>query len=555
MKTIHSLSPQLVSKIAAGEVVDRPASVIKELVENSIDAKATHIDITLTDGGSQKIVVKDNGIGMSKEDLLVSFIPHTTSKLLSEDDLFSIRSLGFRGEALSSIAAVSTLTIKSREQNTEHGHIIEVTDGKLIKEEAVGMPPGTEITVDSLFAFTPARKKFLKTSVLEIRTIAEMLTKFGLSHPEIGFTLCNDSKILLDLPGNQTHLDRINNLMSNHIATHMIPLGHENRYGTISGFIGKPQTAARSRIHDHIFVNSRVIQSSDISQIIIEAYGPLLEPRSYPPFVIFINLPFENVDVNVHPRKEEVEFIHLKEIKKLVEEAVKNALDAHDLTYRESTPLESRTMDTHMGDMLKDMITPWNLKNLEGHAILQIKNLYLVTMTDNGLLIVDQHAAHERILFEQFKEAFIDAGKEGASHELSEPKILSLATPEALTLEEHLTTFQKLGFELESFGKNTFKLSSVPLIFKERDHIKLITEVLNDIKEGRFDKIDRESERTLAFLACRTAIKAGESLAADERKKLIEKLLEAKTLYTCPHGRPTHIELPLSHLDKMFKRA
>jgi DNA mismatch repair protein MutL len=555
MRTINPLPKNLIAKIKAGEVVERPSSVVKELMENSLDAKAHYIHVYLEEGGIKKIVVKDDGIGMNPEDLLISYLPHTTSKISSEEDLFKIGSFGFRGEALASISAVSLMTIKSRQGGNESGNMIELKEGILENQSSVGMPIGTEIIVESLFISTPARRKFLKDPSTELRYIVDILTRFALAHTNVGFRLTHENKTILDLPVENSSEERIKNILGSGIGEVIIPVNHENRYGKIHGYITKPQASSRSRTHQHLFINSRTVHDGMINQAVIESYGNLLEPRAFPPYVLHIDLPFENVDVNIHPKKQEVGFAFPSEIKKLVEEGIKQALELHNLTYTELGESDEYHMDRATAGILRELVIPWNLKDIKNLSILQIKNLYLVTMTNNGLLIVDQHAAHERILFEQFKEAFTSSQENPTTYKLDKPVIFDLSPSESMELSEKLEIFQKLGFDIDTFGNNSFKLSAIPQVFKTRDLPKLIREVLHDLEQGNEKNLDRETERTLSFLACRTAIKAGDPLQEDERKRLVEKLLESKTLYTCPHGRPTHIELPIAHLDKLFKRS
>jgi DNA mismatch repair protein MutL len=553
MPTIKKLSTEIVSRIAAGEVAERPATIIKELIENSLDAKAQHIDITLEQGGIKSIIVRDNGVGMSYDDIMMCYLPHTTSKIFTIDDLYQIGTFGFRGEALGSIAAVSSLSIKSRPQDEEKGYHIELEQGVLANDGAIGMPEGTEIKVESLFADTPARRKFLKDPKHELRAINEVLTHFALAFPQVGFTLTNDETRLIHLPAGQSLTQRIHELISPEVGMNIIAVTNESRYGKISGLIGKPQTASKVA-HHYIFVNNRPVSSIELSKHIIETYGSLIEPRMYIPHIIYLELPYDTVDVNIHPRKEEVIFAFNTEIKYLVGEAVKQALEKNDLTYRDPKPDSLKAkMDTTTADALKNLVQPWFPNELAADNIMQVDNVYLIAPTKNGLIIADQHAAHERILFEQFREAYMTAPL--TQYTLPEPLIIELSLAETLLMEEHLNTFEHLGFTIELFGPRTFKLSVVPEILKDRDHKKHILEVLHDASEnGKLKDIDRETERTLSFLACRSAIKAGDPLSPDERKRLIEKLIEAKTPYTCPHGRPTHIELSFNELDRMFKR-
>jgi DNA mismatch repair protein MutL len=551
--SIKKLSSEIVSRIAAGEVAERPATIIKELIENALDAEATQIDIILEHGGSKSIIVRDNGIGMSSEDILVCYLPHTTSKIHSIDDLYQICSFGFRGEALASIAAVSTMTIKSRQKENESGYHIELDHGAVVKDGPIGMPQGTEIIIESLFADTPARRKFLKDPKLELRAVNEIITRFALAFPHVGFSLTHDGTRLIHIPEKQGHTQRIHELISPEIGINIIPVENDSRYGKMKGFIGKPQTASRLQ-HHYIFVNNRPITSLELSKFITEVYGSLIEPRTSAPHIIFLELPYDSVDVNIHPRKEEVVFAYAQDIKNLVGDGIKKALESHDLTYRDpSLDSAKPKMDTQTANTLKDIVEPWFPNELAPEDVMQVDNIYLIAPTKNGIIIADQHAVHERILFEQFREAYLSAPL--TQLYLIEPLIFELSLNDTLILEEHLHIFEHLGFTIELFGPRTFKLSAVPEILKNRDHKKHIVEVLHDISEhGRAKDVDRETERTLSFLACRSAIKAGDPLSADERKRLIEKLLEAKTPYTCPHGRPTHVELSRNELDRMFKR-
>jgi DNA mismatch repair protein MutL len=554
MPTIHKLKPEIVAKIAAGEVAERPASIIKELIENSLDAKAEHIDIFLSQGGINTIVIRDDGVGMSKEDLLLSYLPHTTSKIKDADDLHNIASFGFRGEALASISAVSNISIKSRHIGSEVGYEIEVDNGQLIHEGSVGLAIGTEIRVESLFAKTPARKKFLGDAKTELRAVNDVITRFALAFPTVGFTLTNDSTEFLNIPSQQTVPERMNELIGREMRDHSIPITHETQYGKISGFIGKPQTATKASTHRYLFINQRPVVSYDLAKHIVEAYGSLIEPRTSAPHVLYLELPYDCVDVNIHPRKEEVAFEYPQQIKKLISESILLAFEEHDLTYRDTaTEISKPGMDNTTASMLKSIVTPWFPNELKPDEILQVHNVYLIAQTSNGIIIADQHAVHERILFEQFKDALETLPL--TIYNLPEPIIFELSLDETLLLEANLDTLDKLGFVIELFGARTFKLSSVPEMLRYRDHKKHILEVLHDLEANLLKpNVDRESERTLAYLACRSAIKAGDPLSPDERKRLIEKILEAKTPYTCPHGRPTHIELSQNELDRLFKR-
>lgn len=564
MKTISHLSPDLIAKIAAGEVVEHPASVVKELVENSLDAGATQVDVELKEGGLSLIQVSDNGKGMSKEDLEVCFLPHTTSKLKTSEDLMKIVSFGFRGEAIWSIAAVSDMHIQSRQVDTDSGNSIHIRESKIIDQRVIGMPVGTVVRVESLFLTTPARRKFMKDTTTETRAVVDVLLKFSLAFPHVGFTLTHNHKTLLDLPQNQTHETRLHAVFGEYMSQHFLPIlspsEKKSMFGKIQGFIGRPQLSGRNRTHQYVYINGRPVSPQLIAKHVSLAYGNLIEPRSFPVFILFLDIPHDHVDVNVHPRKEEVAFIYEQEIATLIQEAIAETLTQHNLTFRDiQDDLPFKGMNFSMASMLRETLTPWNVKDIPEENILQINNLYLLASTDHGLLLIDQHAAHERILYEEFLSAFKEKQSEGTVIQLPEALLLDLPKADALLLEKELSTLQHIGFDIDSFGEKTFKICSVPEVFKNRDIKQTILEVLQQIKEyGKVAHVDKETDRTLSFLACRTAIKGGEALSLPERKRLVEKLLEIqrenKTGYTCPHGRPTHIEITLGELDKMFKR-
>jgi DNA mismatch repair protein MutL len=566
MTKIHPLPTKLVSKIAAGEVVERPASVVKELLENALDAGATEISIEIKEGGARLIKISDNGAGMEKDDLLISFKPHTTSKITTEQDLEKIATFGFRGEALSSIASVSRLIIKSRPKKALSGMHIEVFENILEHSRPIGMPYGTEISVESLFITVPARKKFLKDARTEFVHIANIVTEYALAFPSVGFKLSHDGKNILNVPGNQKLSLRIKNILGDKIFTNLVPLSGASSYGKIEGYVGKPQLASRIKSHQYLFINSRSVTDQKIAQTISKSFGNLLEAKALPVFILYLKVPYESVDVNIHPRKEEVAFAYPDAIRELVQNSIQKAFVKNKLTYNKNSSereysineseftMHDSGMDPHLATLLKNEAKIWQFKPTETTDVSQFNNLYLITKNETGIVIIDQHAAHERILFEQFTEIFEKKSKKRELFILKKPLLFELPIIDSLNLENNISTFQEIGFDIESFGKNTFKLSTVPLIFKARDYTQIISSVLQDLKENNKVEVDRDTEKTLAYLACRSAIKAGDSLSLIERKDLISKLLKCKNPYTCPHGRPTHIEFSLTQLHKMFKR-
>lgn len=573
MPKIHQLPPHVIAKIAAGEVIERPAYAVKELIENALDAKADYITIQLEEAGLKKIIVTDNGEGMSYEDIQECFKPHTTSKLSQEDDLTGITSLGFRGEALASIAAMSSVTIKSRTSDSSAGTIVALKAGNITKLSPVGTPIGTTVIVDHLFSHVPARKKFLKTPTTELRHSIETVFRYALAYPHIRFFLSHNKKTLLDLPKKQDMHDRLRIIFGNDITSNFIPLDHEASYLKISGFLAKPQVATYSQSKQFIFVNNRYITDKSIALSVKEGYGNLLEAKAYPVFVLFLALPYETVDVNVHPRKEQVSFIDNRFIADTVKLAVTETLKKHNLTFHalrwKIDPLYDPTteqlysprkgnLSSFAGQLLKDAISPWDMREttqiLQQSNYTHLHNLYIVTQTKNGIVFVDQHAAHERILYEQFAKNFEQKKQE--SYALSKPYPLRLPVTETVLLEEHSEHLQQYGFIIENFQYNTFRITHIPLVFKDQDLITRIRELLDILaKENTVQMITGKHMRMLSYLACRSAIKAGEKLTKKQCKELVEKLEQTSNNATCPHGRPTKITISLQELNRLFKRT
>lgn len=566
MRKILPLSQHIISRIAAGEVIERPAYAVKELLENSIDANASEITIHIEEAGLKRIVVIDDGEGMEKEDLLESFRPHTTSKI-SGDTLSRIITLGFRGEALSSIASVSNLTIASRSEYLTSGIKVVVENGTVIQVSPFGMPPGTSVTVENLFHSMPARKKFLKSTRTEFRHILDIVTSIALSHPEIRITLTHNKRKLLDLPKSNNAVERIKVLLGQSIFQYLLPLLHEDSFLKISGYIGKPQLTTYSLDKHYLFVNKRNVSDKAISTAIRDAYGNLLESTAYPVAVIFIELPHEMIDVNVHPRKEQIAFINARLVYDFVQQAVEKTLTAHNLTFSnigwrshdDEYIGKKGNLTSFAGQLLKDIVEPWEVNEkveLEKSEPIQLQNLYIITPTKRGFLFIDQHAAHERILFEQYEKAYKEQKEVVKSITLKKSVPINLSLSDGEVLEENVEIFSQLGFEIEHFRSSTFTVTKVPTLFQDRDIAKIVMEMLDDIREEKGNKaVDRRTYRMLTYLACRNAIMSGMKLSKSECKRLVQKLQKCKSPYTCPHGRPTQIEVSIKELDKMFKRS
>lgn len=568
MNIIKKLPQSVITQIAAGQVVERPASVVKELIENSLDAGAKHIIIELESAGKKKIIVTDDGSGMSEEDIQNCFLHHTTSKVFSNDDLLAIATFGFRGEALSSIVSIATVKIESKPESELAGKFIEIVKGTVKKVGSVGMPTGTRITVSGLFSAHPARKKFLKSDATELSYILQTVTVLALAHPAIAFTVIHNKKVVFELPLNETILERATQLLSQHVVDNLLPISIQSDHFNATGFLGKPQIAVQSSVRQFVFVNGRSVYSKEISQKLKEVFSTLLEPRSYPTFMLYISVAAELVDVNVDPQKTRVKFLIEKELLQNITESSVQVLEQANLTYAQRGSngfYEEYSMDPGIARVVRSSGDGWNIKDaelLEDTEILQVHNVYLVAQTKRGMLIIDQHAAHERILYQEFLENF--KSNRGEVEMLHKPISFELPFAEGEFLKEQIEVFEKLGFKiLESLetseshrGLCGFEVTQIPKVFVTRNIKKLIQELLHDcIENTGFKDLDVGTHRTLAYLACRTAIKAGEKLTQKERKRLIEKLLTTEGKYTCPHGRPVEVELDIKYLDQMFKRV
>lgn len=569
MQKIHKLSPETIAKIAAGEVIERPSFVVKELIENAIDAHATEISLSIEDAGLQKIQITDNGEGMSQEDVEECWKPHTTSKLTESDTLVGIKSFGFRGEALASLAVVSTLTIKSRTDGEDIGTQIEIKDGKMIKSIPVGMPRGTTVIAENLFSHIPARKKFLKSTQTEFRHIVEVVNYFALAYPDIRLFLQHNHKIVLDFPQYDTFKERVTAIVGNNTSSLLLPLQNQDSYLSIKGYIAKPQLTLSTQSRQILFINKRKVTDKLISLAIKEAFGTMLEANVYPYFILFLDFPYEMVDVNVHPRKEQVVFLNNQDIFQKVKEIVHETLQANNITFQNISwkRMGAGTTNSFAGKLLKQTVLEKEKFHVAPHSpFIQIMKLYIFSQTKKGIMLTDQHAAHERILFEKLKKEFIKQKRKNKSFQLKEPLVLHLSAPEHLLLKEYKKIFQKLGFNFYFSSKhskskkintgNTLVIvTHVPFLFQDREPEELIKQFLENIEQDiPLRTIDRVSEEMLAFLACRSAVKAGDSLTEAQMKQIIRDLEKTENNATCPHGRPTQMSLSLDELHHLFKR-
>jgi DNA mismatch repair protein MutL len=606
--TITVLPEQLANKIAAGEVVQRPESVVKELLENSIDAASTSIAITIKDGGKSLIQISDNGWGMNEEDTLLAFGRHATSKISSYEDIENIRTLGFRGEALASIAAVAQVELKSRRSGDEVGSSVRVDGGDFKERSKTGDPPGTTVSVRNLFFNTPARRNFLKSNNTEFKHIYDVVQRVALSHPEIAIQFSSDGEQLLDLKASSIE-ERLKNLYGERHFETLIPVRQSSELLTITGFIGKPEFARKSRVDQYLFLNKRSIVNRAINHAIFSGYEHTVEKGNFPFYLISLELDPRKVDVNVHPSKMEVKFADEQSIYRFVISVVRNTLGEGDhvpsLEMEETkfnapfTSLRHAVLPRYFQDvsdrrreegvflpaeppgMQPSDASPSSLdrlfsgiptmpappaavptlaaksspevESLEGKPIWQIHNKYILVQIKSGLMIIDQHVAHERVLYERALASFERAIP--STQQLLFPHTVELAAGDFALAKELMPHLLGIGFGLKIFGKNTIVLEGVPTDVKAGTEGSILQDILDEFKNNQH-RVKLEAKDNVAkSFSCKAAVKAGDRLAESEMRGLIEKLFATSMPYVCPHGRPVVVKISLSELDRRFMRT
>ena len=573
MAKIHLLSTDLRNKIAAGEVVERPASVVKELVENSLDANATEITIVIEKGGHQLIQVSDNGGGISPDDMNMAVQRYTTNKIETIDDLFNINSLGFRGEALASIASVSEMEMASC-INGDGGFAVSILDGEageLIPAEPV---QGTRIDVRNLFYNTPARKKFLKSQRVEFRQIVAMARRYGLAYPEVAFKLYHDDKEILNIQS-ESLKERINNLLDPTYSDHLLEVNTVKGDFAISGYVGSLNLVRSRPGEQYIYLNRRFIKHRLLNNAVYSAYQSLLKRGEYPFYVLNLVQPADQVDVNVHPMKIEVRFkdewrlYHV--LKSAVADALRSILDTiPDFSKMETqfpefgNSLEQATLslsavDTPIQQGLqraKTYMDRLSEKKSEGEEvstgnIWQIHDKYIVSQINSGLVIIDQHVAHERVLFEDALNAFEKAPL--GAQTLLFPETLEFSADEFSVLLDILPNLNKLGFRMQEFGKNTVMVEAIPSEMVWGNEKTIIRDIMDSYLENK-KKYSSWQEGLAASYSCHAAVKAGDPLTIQEMQALVNRLFATNHPYYCPHGRPIIVQLSIEELDKRFER-
>ncbi len=625
---IRVLPDLLVKKIAAGEVVERPASVVKELLENAIDAGATRVSITIEEGGKRLIRVTDNGCGMSPEELGLAVTPHATSKIVVEGDLYSIATMGFRGEALASISSVSRLRVASRRPDSIEGHEIRVAAEQLESAQAAGCPIGTTVEVRDLFFNVPARRKFLRTNSTEVGHINEQLSRIALAHPEIDFQLTNNGRVTQNLPSCDTSVERIAKFYGPELASALMRVERSERGVDLKAFLAPPAQSRATAQWQYTFINGRYVRDRYIQHAIKEAYRGLMEPNRHGVVFLFITIDPRDVDVNVHPTKIEVRFADPNLIHSQVLSALRETFQRADLTptlrtdraghavnaadqdrirhdmaaaMKATTPIQQgaaagstsspvaggRSYALPPGESptsSKDPVEMW--RSLYGPAqpqsepqapargvaadpqspascspsigarspAIQVHNLYLVAEADDGIVIVDQHALHERIIYEQLRRRMTEGSLQ--SQRLLLPETLNVTPQQAALLETNAELLGQLGIEVTPFGTDSVAVQGFPALLKDTDVVSFMHDLLDHLAQQEVEtKPDVVIDSILSMMACKAAVKAGDPLTREEIDALFAQREVIEKSSSCPHGRPTMLRLTRADLDRQFHRT
>ncbi len=585
MAKIKILPESLTNQIAAGEIIERPASVVKELIENALDARAKHIEVEVKGGGQELIRVMDNGEGMDREDILLSLERHATSKIATDMDLFHINTLGFRGEALPSIASVSRMALISRRRGDLSGHRVTIHYGRIKEVLETGCPEGTVIEVRDLFGNLPARRKFLKSYGTETGHIQDVVEHMALAACTVQFTLSNDGRRVFMTSAGEKLEDRLQAIFHLDHVSNLIPVSNTRDQITLSGYVTKPEINRASLRSLCIFINGRFVRDQIIQHAVLEAYESFLMKGRYPVGALYVILPPAGVDVNVHPTKHEVRFREPKLIHQIVSEGIRAAILSRQRvgepksseTHRAWEPYKQPDKSAYGGTLhqtqgpfseepLKDGVSvqekasPYTGSLLltqpsssELRLIGQLAESYLLCQSEKGLIIIDQHAAHERILFENLKSSLQKGGID--SQQLLFPITLELARSEKDVLSRHLADFAALGMEIAPFGGETFVIRATPAILANRDIKELVESALAIMASAGGSFLDeRLLNEILALMACRAAVKAGQPLTVEEMESLLQQLYSCPVSSNCPHGRPIQQLYTYYEMEKGFKR-
>jgi len=618
---IHILDDNVINQIAAGEVVEGPYSVVKELMENAIDAKADSITVEIKEGGKKYIRITDNGIGISEKEVEKAFMRHTTSKIKMMNDLDSLITLGFRGEALASIASVAQVEIITKTKDQQHGIQLEITGGRIVNRKEIGCPTGTTIIIRNLFFNTPARFKFMKSTQAETSRISEIISRLAVSKIDIAFKYINNNNIMFTTSGNGNPKDAIINVFGKEIARNLIEVNEKNDTFEIKGYISQPEHTRGNRNYEVIFVNNRFIKSKVIYNAIENAYKGKIIINRFPVSFLYLNINPSLIDINVHPAKTEIKIFDEQAVYDFIYSAIKSALTKETTisdfkintkgyvkdssneylmnkktnTINNGFPVKeleilkeitrgsivekkvkeepkdtpAENQQTNLSEIIsffeevkerdvvetnEEVITQKSFiyEVLQNYRIIgQIFNTYIMIEKDNSIYLIDQHAAHERLIYNQLKDQFTN--KRIVSQQLLSPEVLEFSNEDSLIVNKYLEIFNSLGFDMEDFGQNTYIIRGVPLIMDELKNFNFIYDVIDnfDVSKSNVEIFEEE----LILKSCKAAIKAMDKLDNLEISKLISDLRNIEPPLTCPHGRPILLTLSKYEIEKNFKRV
>jgi len=554
--TVAILAPQVADQIAAGEVVERPASVVKELVENALDAGARAVRVEIEDGGKSLIRVSDDGSGMSRPDAELALSRHATSKIRDAADLIGVGTFGFRGEALPAIASVSRFELETSPDGRT-GTRVRTAGGKRDQTDDVVRQQGTTVTIRGLFFNTPARRKFLRAQATETRAVVEALTVLALTRPDVAFTLTSDDRPLIDVRPASAPIDRVQALWGRGLADTFMAVAHREGPLEVRGFVQRPAQAKPAGRKGYVFVRGRPIRDPFILRAAEAGYRSTIAPGDRPSLLLFLDLPGDAVDVNVHPSKLEVRFRDKFFVEKVVEDAVRRALGPLEA----AMPLGARESGLGTWDVPVGSGTPLDLLTSDSRAhnpqsltpLLQVFDTYILFQTDSSVAIIDQHSAHERVLYERAMRQLTGDG--APAQRLLLPLTLELTPPELDAVDAHRELLGRVGYEVEPFSGRAVIVHTAPNPHPRFDAARCLGELVADLAGGRFGGWANRLERFAATYACRAAIKAGQRLDADEMRELVVRLLAATLPAHDVHGRPTIVQLPKDELERRFGRA
>jgi len=565
MSKIVLLSPDVSQKIAAGEVIERPFSAVKELIENSLDAGASDIKTELHSGGKRLIRVTDDGQGMNREDALLCFERHSTSKISRVNDLDRIATLGFRGEALPSISAVSRIILKTSDGKGEKGTLIEKEGEEVIQVSDIAFPKGTSVEVRNLFFNLPARKKFLRSERAELSWITRYMTHVSLAYPGVRFSLVHGKRHVFDYPSVKTLKERIFQVYGKSLLEHLMEVDHEEEGRRLYGFASVPPSGRRDRTHQLFFVNRRLVKDRNLQAGLNQAYRGFLEKDQFSEAFLFLSCPYEDVDINVHPAKAEIRFtdphaffqiiLHSIEKAMLKKQGIKEVYPASEsakgrLRIEEGMRERSFLSPERKQDAWTDVLPPPEKEERVFPRILgQYQDTYIIASSEDGIFIIDQHNAHERVLFEKYQD--IDKKKKWPQKLALFPVLFELSPSQVLSLEGNQAVLEDAGFRVEAMSGRSISLKEFPDLFKEEEAKEIFLSLLEDIKG---DKIKDKKMKLLATLACKTAVKAGQPLSFEKMSYLVEELFKTSNSSICPHGRPVMVKIERKEIERGLKR-